>query len=446
VGSLAVSASGDARVRREGQWPDAEKPVSLDLSAVSRTQALRKLGDAAGWSLVVRGPAGDPVDVHVKQQAAFKVLELLLDDGDYVVRRDGTLLSIDRESAGGPDSSTIVAASSGSASAGPAPAPEPEPPPSLVAGGGGKHHGDRSTGDAQGRAQDRTVMGGTVHIHRGEAARDVTVFGGNVQVDGEVSGDVSVFGGSVDLSDGAHVGGDATVFGGRLTLASGSRVDGDVNTIGGTLERGPGAQIGGSVTSGDDDDDDDASPSAHQRRGDGEPASTPAERVLKHLTHGVRLAAVLYVIGTMLLALAGRRVTTLRAEMASRAMRSLALGFVGGLASLLVLVALCVTVIGIPIAIVALLLAIFAVLGAMSAVLGVAGEALLRHKTENPYVHLALGCALFVSISWIPWVGRFVDAGLVLSAIGVLVATRCAGLLPKKNGGGRDYPTAQPSP
>ena len=123
---------------------------------------------------------------------------------------------------------------------------------------------------------------------------------------------------------------------------------------------------------------------------------------------------------------------TLRAEVAARPMRSIALGFVGSFASVVILVALCVTIIGIPIAIVALLVAILAVLGAMTAVLGVAGEALLRHKTENPYVHLAVGCALFVAVSWIPWIGAVVGGALVLAAIGVLVATRFAGLLPGK--------------
>jgi hypothetical protein len=137
--------------------------------------------------------------------------------------------------------------------------------------------------------------------------------------------------------------------------------------------------------------------------------------------------------------------TILRVEMASRPMRSIALGLVGSIAFVAVLVALCVTVIGIPIAVVALLLGIFAVLGAMGAVLSVAGEALLRHKTENPYVHLAVGCALLVAVSWIPWVGDILAFALVLGAIGVLVATRCAGLVPQKNGNGGAYPGASPT-
>jgi hypothetical protein len=81
----------------------------------------------------------------------------------------------------------------------------------------------------------------------------------------------------------------------------------------------------------------------------------------------------------------------------------------------------------------------FAVLGAMCAVLSVVGEGLLRHKTQNPYVHLAAGCALFVALSAIPWVGGFLVVAVLLMAVGVLVATRCAGLLVKRNGSGSPY-------
>jgi hypothetical protein len=405
--SLAATVAADARVRREGQWPDEDASVSLELSAVPRAQALRKLADAAGWSLVVHEPAADPVDVHVKGQAATKVLDLLLDDGDYVARRDGTLVSIERERGAQPDATAVDLAPDGSTAA--------------------EHK----------RARDRTVMGGSVHIRKGETAGDVTVFGGNLDVDGEVTGDVTVFGGNVQVNDGAHVHGDATVFGGRLALANGSRLDGDVSTVGGTLERAAGAQVGGSVGN-DEDDDDDHDHGDHCDRGhhDDETPKT-------HFLHGIRLAAVLYVIGTVLLALGGGRMTVLRAEIAARPMRSIALGFVGSFASVVIFVALCVTIIGIPIAVVALLVAIFAVLGAMAAVLGVTGEALLRHKTENPYVHLAVGCALFVAVSWIPFIGNLVGGALVLAAIGVLVATRLAGILPAKKGNGGGYPAAQ---
>jgi hypothetical protein len=432
--SLAMATSAGAGVRLEGKWPDADKPVSLDATGISRAQALRKLADAAGWSFVVRGTAAGAVDVHVKRQPASKVLDLLLDDADYVAKRDGMLVSIDpvrtleppqegrREFGPKQDAATAADASGSTAdaeSAAEASAPS-EPPPA----GPKQIRGGRSDDAVHRHGQERTVMGGDVHILRGETVREVTVFGGNVDIAGEVTGDVTVFGGSAKVHEGAHVHGDATVLGGRLVLDEGSRVDGDVDAIGGTVVRDPGARVGGSGgTPGEEDDDETEDGAARES-----PPALPV-RVLTHVARGVRLAAVLFVFGTVLLALAGRRMNALRQEMAVRPMRSLALGVVGALASVLVLVALCVTVIGIPIAVVALIVAIFAVLGGMCAVLSVAGEGLLRHKTENPYVHLAAGCALFVALASIPWAGELVVAAVAFAGVGVLVGTRAAGIL-----------------
>ncbi len=400
VSLFAVPLVAEARVRLEGQWPDADKPVTLEMSEVPRAQALRRLADAAGWSLVVHGPAAEPVDVHVTGQPASKVLALLLGDGNYVARRDGSLVAIERDT-------TLEGDASGTAASGP--------------------RADASGAETHERARDRTVMGGGARILKDETVRDVTVFGGNLEVAGDVIGDVSVFGGDVQVAPGAHIKGDATVFGGRLTLASGCRVEGDVSAIGGGLERAPGAEVGGSVDRAEEGEDDDG-PTGNERR----PSPGLGARIVGSLTDSLRLAAVLYVIGTLLLALAGARMTTMRVEMAARPIRSMALGLVGSVTFLVVLVALCVTIIGIPVAIVALLVSIFAVAGAMGAVLSVAGEALLRHKTENPYVHLAVGCALLVAVSWVPWVGGLAVVAVVLSAGGVLVATRCAALIPGK--------------
>jgi hypothetical protein len=269
-----------------------------------------------------------------------------------------------------------------------------------------------------------------VRIAKGERAREVTVFGGSVDIEGETTGDVTVFGGSVRVHDGARVRGDASVFGGTLTLDKGARVDGDVNAIGGTLDRSPDAKVGGDVTS-----------KGGKSGGHEKDDSSAVARAGHSVMDGVRLGAVLFVIGTMLLALAGRRMDALRVEAAARPMRSIALGVLGSIGGVLVLVALCVTVIGIPIALVGIVLAGLAVLGAMCAVLSVVGEALLRHKTENPYVHLGVGCAIFVVGSSLPWLGGFVAAATILAGIGVLVATRGAGLVPRRSAPPTPYRT-----
>lgn len=431
--SLAVAFPAGARVKREGAWPDADKAVTLDVQGIPRGEALKKLADAAGWSLVVRAKLdSEPVDLHLKQQPASKVLDLLLDDDDYVAKRDGTLVSI--ESDDGDETK-------GEAPMPPMPPAPPVPPVPPVASvhvpGVSISVGNDSAeiDEPHKRGKDRTVMGGDVRIAKGEIARDITVFGGNVDIEGEASGDVTVFGGNVTVHEGARVHGDATVFGGTLALDPGAKVDGDVSALGGTLKREPGSHIGGDVTAkGSDSDSDDAH------------AKHPGfvMRAGESIMDGVRLAAVLFVIGTVLLALAGRRMESLRFEVAARPMRTLALGLVGLLASVVVLIALCVTVIGIPIAVVALLGGVLAMFGAMCAVLSVVGEALLRHRTTNQYVHLAVGCALFVALSALPWVGGLVGLVTALAGIGTLVATRGAGYFARRNGGGTPYRSVPP--
>src|SRR4029077_17215665 len=90
-------------VRREGKWPESDPPVTLNLDGVARFEAVNKLAAAAGWSIVVNAPKGDPVTVHVSNQPAGKVLDLLLADGRYVARRDQSLIAISPGGAAQPE-------------------------------------------------------------------------------------------------------------------------------------------------------------------------------------------------------------------------------------------------------------------------------------------------------------------------------------------------------
>ncbi len=448
--SLMTAVAADARVTREGVWPDADKPVTLDLDGTPRRDALRKLADAAGWSLVVHAPPGDAVDIHVKAQPASKVMEILLDDGDYTVKRDGTLLSVERTSPAG-----VAAPASASsrpappppvlpaAAVAPPPPPAPPAPPVPADSLGSKDvkiqlgYPTSTIDEPHKRGSDKTVMGGDVTVAKGETVRDLTVFGGNVDIQGQVSGDLTVFGGTAHVHEGAGVHGDATVFGGQLELDKGASVEGDVTCVGGEVKRDPDSSVGGEVnvkgghdTGNTDVDDEEVGHAAALARHLHRDAHVS---FLRHagesFLDSVRLAAVLFVIGTVLLALAGRRMDQLRSEVALRPMRSIAMGLLGTFLSTVILIALCVTVIGAPVALVVAIVGGFMVLGAMCAVLSVVGEALLRHKTENPYVHLAVGCGLFVALSAIPYVGGLVVAGVVLAGVGVLVGRRGAGFL-----------------
>ena len=166
-------------------------------------------------------------------------------------------------------------------------------------------------------------MGGNVRIAKGERAREVTVFGGNVDIEGETTGDVIVFGGNVRVHEGARVHGDAFGLRRHAQARAGPRgVDGDVESaIGGTASIATLGRRSAATSRAR------ARTRATRRTTRGR---SPVARAGHSVMEGVRMGAVLFVIGTMLLALAGRRMDALRVEAAARPMRSIALGVLYG--------------------------------------------------------------------------------------------------------------------
>ncbi len=152
--------------------------------------------------------------------------------------------------------------------------------------------------------------------------------------------------------------------------------------------------------------------------------------------------ALLFMFGTVLLAFAPERMDNLKAELVARPMRSFAMGILGVLGAVAAALVLCVTIVGVPFAVLGVLAAVLALATSVCAVLETVGRALLRHKSQNPYVHLAVGCFLFLAVTAIPVVGPIVAAVIGLLATGILVSTRLAGILQKKNGGAAPYRTS----
>ena len=262
-------------------------------------------------------------------------------------------------------------------------------------------------------------------MEKNEVVHDVVVFGGSADVLGTATGDVTVIGGSAKIHAGAHVMGDATAVGGSLDVEDGATVDGDVGVVGGVLRRGEDARIGGEERT-----DTPAAAKGEAKEGAGLGAWIAG--VIADIGSALAAAALLFVYGAILLALATQRMDALQTELAARPMRSFALGVVGLIVAILLVLAFTITVIGIPVAVIGALLAVVAGYAGICAVLTVAGGALLRHKTRNPYVHLALGCFLFMIAKAVPVVGDLVLITVVLLGIGTLVATRGAGLFPKR--------------
>src|SRR5262245_16699787 len=104
--ALSMTWGASAKVRKDGAWPDQEKKISLDGDGAARDAAVRELATKAGWSLILpwkdkehRIVGSDRIDVHVKDEPADKVLEMLLMDGSYVATREGNRVVLSLESA-----------------------------------------------------------------------------------------------------------------------------------------------------------------------------------------------------------------------------------------------------------------------------------------------------------------------------------------------------------
>lgn len=403
-----VTLTAAADVRHAGVWPSDEKKVSIDLDHAPRNQAVQKLADGAGWSLIAQGVGTDPIDVHVKDQPPGKVLDVLLAEGDWVANRDGALVHLTHATPADAAIAPVAAetadanAVAPSDTAGAAPLPMPTT-----------------------RGEDRKPTGRNLRVEKGEVVHNVSVVGGNLDVYGTVTGKVSMMGGNVHIHDGAHVLGNVTCMGGTVDVADGAVVDGDVGIAGGTLHRGEKSKIGGSIEIGQDEEAEDEARSAAAK-------ATNKHGIVHRAGNALTNTAVLFVFGAVMLALAGRKMEELQGEVAARPMRSFAMGIVGGLGFLVAFAALIVTIVGIPVAALMLIGGVLAMYAAFCAVLTTIGRALVKHKTDSPYAHLAVGCLLFLIVGHLPLVGDLATLAIGLIGIGTLVATRVGGMWPGK--------------
>lgn len=391
-----TTTTATAAVRREGTWPEHEPKVTIELREASRHEAIRKLADAAGWSLVIDLPiAGTtPIDVKLSDEEAGKALDVLLRDGNYVAERDGKIVTIRLD-------------------ASPPPAPGAPAAPTSSVGASA--------------IDDYKITGGTGLIEAGKVVKDAKVVGGALDVYGTINGDLKVVGGAVRLKAGSHVKGRIKIVGGAVTAEDGAVIDGEVKTIGGAFKKGNNVRVTG--PSGGRHDDDDI---FIEEKVGGGTLRARVGRFGNSVMQTVSNASLLFLFGVVILALGKSRAEIMRLELASRPMRALALGVVGLPAAILVVVMLCITVIGIPFAIVGVCLFSLGVLTGLVTLLQLGGELLVRHKTSNPYAHLGLGVAIYALVGSLPFFGSWVVLAAVLTSIGVFVGTRGAGFIKKR--------------
>ncbi len=93
---------------------------------------------------------------------------------------------------------------------------------------------------------DLAVLGGMVDVN-GTIDGDVAVFGGNLEIIGTITGDAAVFGGNTKNK--GIIENDLMVVGGTVVLDSGSTVQGNINMVGGTVDRDEHAEVFGEIES-----------------------------------------------------------------------------------------------------------------------------------------------------------------------------------------------------
>lgn len=309
-------------------------------------------------------------------------------------------------------------------------------------------------------AQANGQTGGTIVVEEGETVDNLEAFGGSVVVRGTVTGDVTAVGGEVRIERTGAVGGDLQASGGSVTIAG--TVDGNVDvgagslaltetgTVGGELRAGVGsATIDGTIRSDAEIGADtirlgESATIAGDLRYDGDlqgNTDAVAGEIREDPSLGVDVAptvqpfaswlftayalAVNLVLGAVLLALFPRFSDGVADRVASEPLRSGLVG-VGVLIGIpVLLIALAITIVGIPLSIVGgfafgLLLWVGLVYGRFAVAAWVLSLVGLGNRWLALVVGLVAGAAL--SRLPVPIVGEAIDLVVLLLGLGALVA------------------------
>jgi hypothetical protein len=249
-------------------------------------------------------------------------------------------------------------------------------------------------------AQDRDVstFGGDAYVRFGETVDDVSAFGGSARVDGEVLGDVSVFGGDVLLGPSAIV-------------------HGRVDAAGGRVEMKPGARVGGVMTT--EPPLPPPTVSEHPRHGHdhgGEPGA---------LVRGLLFSALLFLFALLLTGVVPERMTAMHMAIIREPGRSAGAGLLGYLSAGVVLVALMITIVGIPLALALAVLVPVATYVGLAAAATVIGAALPVEKLRGrPVMQILAGVAVLFVIAQVPVLGTLALGVVACVGLGALLRTK----------------------
>jgi hypothetical protein len=389
---------------------------SGDFDEAEVGEALRKIADAADWSIVLPTGRHETVSAHFRNVPVEDAFRAVLQQADLTAVREGSVV-------------TVRAASF-----------LPGFPRDLGKDLGKEIH--RATDEAM-RSADRAmrqadremrraeremrrsgrgdkVVHGDVVVRADQVARDIVALRGSVKVEpgAQVRDAVAVLG-SVVLEPGSHAR-EAVAVGGDVKLGAGAEVDHDVVSVGGSISRDPGAEIGGEEVS------------------VGVPALSSlatllGSRMLFGREHTPVFTAaqvlakfvVYFALGLLVLALFPRRIEVVATSFTTHPWKAIFTGLLGLVALPLMMVLLVATVIGIPLVPVAALLVVAAGVLGFTALAFYVGRSLpLRIERGTSVLQLAIGTAIVVLVTSIPLLGWMAWIAAVLLTFGAVLRSR----------------------
>ncbi|GAP64678.1 hypothetical protein ARMA_3101 [Ardenticatena maritima] len=298
------------------------------------------------------------------------------------------------------------------------------------------------------RTEDVALLGQNMTIESGETfCGDIAIMGGSlvVEQDAKVRGDIAIAGGSATV-DGT-VDGDIAVFGGQVTLGETALVTGDVALAGGTLNREAGARVEGRVAEAGDFPDlgFNFTPGTFNfLEGGAVRARGPMEMVLAAMWWGFRTVMKIFILGALafllaLLAPNALRNATRTAEQSP--IESFAVGCLGILAMVLLIILSAITIIGIPVALVLVVILVAGLLYGLIVTGTLLGERLLKGLNVTA---VRLTTAAVVGVVLIEILRALTDVvplmgGLLSFTVSVLVISLGAGAVVLSRGGQQVY-------
>ncbi|HET8541497.1 MAG TPA: secretin and TonB N-terminal domain-containing protein [Anaeromyxobacter sp.] len=375
--------------------------------------ALRQIAEAADWSIVLPPGRHGTISARFKNVPVEDALRAVLNQASLSATREGSVITVRPRAAVGslrlPGLSIDIQRRTEEA---------------MRRAQREMERAEREMERAERRRErsesDRVVHGDVV-VHPDQVARDVVALRGSIKVESgaEVRDAVAVLG-SVTLEPGARAR-EAVAVGGDVKLGAGAEVEKDAVSVGGSVTRDAGAEIGGEevsvgvpVLSG-------LATLAGSRilfGGKGEsPGFVVGQTLAKFLVY--------FALGLLALALFPRRVDAVSASFVTHPLKSVLTGLLGIVVLPILLVLLVATIIGIPlVAVLGLMIVAAGVLG-FTALAYYIGRALpLQLRRGTSVLQLAVGTAIVVLVTAIPFLGGMAWVAAALLTFGAVLRSR----------------------